>query len=100
VFKLLSAFTQDQVSAQKVEIQPKFHPSSFILHPSLVEPLTERELEILQLIAHGLSNGEIAEKLFLTLGTVKVHTRNIYGKLGVSSRTQAVAQARSLGLLK
>lgn len=69
-----------------------------ILQP-LIEPLTERELEILQLIAGGLSNAEIAEKLFLTLGTVKVHTRNIYGKMGVGSRTQAIVQARNLGLL-
>jgi LuxR family maltose regulon positive regulatory protein len=65
----------------------------------LVEPLSERELEILQLIAEGLTNQEIASRLFLALNTVKVHTRNIYGKLGVNSRTQAVAKARALGIL-
>jgi LuxR family maltose regulon positive regulatory protein len=65
----------------------------------LVEPLSERELEVFQLIAEGLTNQEIASKLFLTLNTVKVHTRNIYGKLGINSRTQAVARSQELGLL-
>jgi LuxR family maltose regulon positive regulatory protein len=65
----------------------------------LVEPLSERELEVLQLIAEGLTNPEIAARLYLSLNTVKVHTRNIYGKLGVSNRTQAVARARALGIL-
>jgi LuxR family maltose regulon positive regulatory protein len=65
----------------------------------LVEPLTERELEVLKLIAEGLTNLEIATSLFLSLHTVKVHTRNIYGKLGVHSRTQAVARSQELGLL-
>jgi LuxR family maltose regulon positive regulatory protein len=65
----------------------------------LVEPLTEREIELLKLIAAGLSNQEIAQSLFISLPTVKWHTSNIYSKLGVRSRTQAVAQARSLGIL-
>jgi LuxR family maltose regulon positive regulatory protein len=65
----------------------------------LVEPLTGRELEVLQLIADGLSNREIAEKLVLAVTTVKKHASNIYGKLGVRSRTEAVARARDLGLL-
>jgi LuxR family maltose regulon positive regulatory protein len=68
------------------------------LSPSLIEPLSERELEVLQLIADGLSNREIADRLFLSLNTVKAHTRNIYGKLDVHSRTQAVARAQDLGL--
>jgi LuxR family maltose regulon positive regulatory protein len=68
-------------------------------HAELIEPLTDREIEVLQLIAEGLSNREVAQKLFLSLSTVKVHTSNIYGKLGVHSRTQAVAQARALGIL-
>ena len=66
---------------------------------SWVEPLSERETEILQLVATGLTNREIASRLFLSLNTVKVHTRNIYGKLGINSRTQAVARARTLGIL-
>ena len=65
----------------------------------LIEPLSERELQVLQLIAAGLTNQEIAARLFLALNTVKVHTRNIYGKLGVSSRMQAVARARACGVL-
>ena len=66
---------------------------------ALVEPLSERELEVLQLVAQGLTNQEIATRLFLSLNTVKAHSRNIYGKLGVHSRTQAVATARALGVL-
>ncbi|NDJ78486.1 MAG: LuxR family transcriptional regulator, partial [Chloroflexi bacterium] len=66
---------------------------------ALAEPLTERELEVLHLLAEGLSNREIAERLVLSLGTVKVHTRNIYGKLDVGSRTQAIARGADLQLL-
>jgi len=65
-----------------------------------IEPLSEREIEVLQLIAEGLTNQEIANRLFLSLNTVKVHTRNIYGKLDAHHRAQAVAQAQRLGLLK
>jgi LuxR family maltose regulon positive regulatory protein len=65
----------------------------------LIEPLTEREIEVLRLIAEGLTNQEIAQKLFLALPTIKWHTSNIYGKLGVHNRTQAVARAQNLGLL-
>ena len=68
-------------------------------HMEMIEPLSEREIEVLQLIAEGLSNREIAQKLFLSVNTVKVHTYNIYSKLSVHSRTQAVAQARVLGVL-
>ena len=65
----------------------------------LIEPLSEREIEVLQLISEGLTNQEIAARLFLSLHTIKVHARNIYGKLGVSNRTQAGARARNLGIL-
>jgi ATP/maltotriose-dependent transcriptional regulator MalT len=65
----------------------------------LVEPLTERELEVLHLIAAGASNEEIAEQLVIAIGTVKRQVSNIFGKLMVSNRTQAMARAREIGLL-
>jgi LuxR family maltose regulon positive regulatory protein len=65
----------------------------------LSEPLTRRELEVLQLIVAGLSNREIATELVLAMGTVKKHITNIYGKLGVQRRAQAIARARELHLL-
>jgi LuxR family maltose regulon positive regulatory protein len=65
----------------------------------LPEPLTDREAEILELLAAGLTNPEIAEKLVISAGTVKKHASNIYGKLGVSSRTEAAINAKELGLL-
>jgi LuxR family maltose regulon positive regulatory protein len=66
---------------------------------SLVEPLSDRELEVLDLLADGLTNPEIARRLYISLPTVKSHTRNIYGKLDVHTRTDAVARARKLGIL-
>jgi LuxR family maltose regulon positive regulatory protein len=66
---------------------------------ALVEPLTERELEILRLIDAGLANAEIAHRLVIATGTVKRHLNNLYGKLGVESRTQAIARGRELGLI-
>ena len=98
--KLLAAFeTETKGTYRERTIEPA--PPSVALGSSapLVEPLSERELEVLQLIAQGLTNQEVATRLFLSLHTVKVHTRNIYGKLGVNSRTQAVAKARTLGIL-
>lgn len=68
------------------------------LQSSLIDPLSARELEVLHLIAEGLSNLAIAEKLFLSTGTVKVHLKHIYGKLDVNSRTQAVARFHELNL--
>ena len=79
-------------------------PSGSTIHPSalspqpLIEPLSARELEVLRLIADGLTNQEIADHLVLSLPTIKWHTGNLYGKLGVNSRTQAVAKARELSL--
>jgi LuxR family maltose regulon positive regulatory protein len=96
VRRLLAAFPNVEPeqagppSAQTPESEP---------YEPLIEPLSERELEVLALLAEGLTNREIASRLFLTLNTVKVHTSNIYGKLDVHSRTQAVARGRALGLL-
>ena len=66
---------------------------------NLIEPLSDREMEVLRLIAEGLSNREIAERLIVGLGTVKTHINNLYRKLDVNSRTQALARARELSLL-
>jgi LuxR family maltose regulon positive regulatory protein len=65
----------------------------------LVEPLTSRELEILRLIAAGMRNQEIADRLFISLHTVKRHIANAYAKLGVTHRTEAVMRANELKLL-
>ena len=65
----------------------------------LLDPISERELEVLHLIAAGLSNREIADKLFISLNTVKTHTKSINSKLNVNSRTKAVARAKEMGLL-
>ena len=67
--------------------------------PVLPEQLTERELEVLRLVAGGLSNQDIAERLVVAVSTVKKHLNNIYGKLETQSRTQAIARARELQLL-
>lgn len=69
------------------------------LSQNLVEPLSERELEILRQIAAGNSNKEIANQLYITEGTVKNHVTNILGKLGVRDRTQAALRGRELGLI-
>lgn len=78
-------------------------PVASLVKPSptaaLVETLTEREQDVLRLMAAGLSNPEIAQELYLALNTVKTHTRGIYGKLGVNNRTQATTRARELGLI-
>jgi ATP/maltotriose-dependent transcriptional regulator MalT len=65
----------------------------------LVEPLTEREAEVLVLLASGRTNREIAADLFVTVGTIKAHTSNIYAKLQVRNRAEALSRARELGLL-
>ncbi|HEY52473.1 MAG TPA: response regulator transcription factor [Caldilineae bacterium] len=65
----------------------------------LVEPLSAREFEVLALVAEGLSNREISERMFITPGTVKNHVSNVLAKLGVRDRTQAVLRAQELGLL-
>lgn len=74
-------------------------PPTRLPSQGLIDPLSEREVEVLRLIANGLSNRDIAEQLFLSVGTVKVHTRNIYAKLNVGSRTQAIVQAAQYHLI-
>jgi len=92
--KLLAAFPKDEGGRMNAEEHStRFHPSSFIPQP-LVEPLTRREQEILRLLVAGASNQEIAAELVISLATVKKHVSNLLGKLGVESRTQAIARAR------
>jgi LuxR family transcriptional regulator, maltose regulon positive regulatory protein len=91
VNKLLAVLKAEK---QKGQGKPALTSNEF-----LVEPLSPRELEVLQLIAQGLSNDEISQRLFLALSTVKGHNRIIFGKLQVQRRTEAVARARELGLL-
>ena len=66
---------------------------------NLIEPLTEREQEVLQLLALGLSNKEMAERMVISEGTVKTHVHNLIGKLGAQSRTHVLARAKELDLL-
>jgi len=74
-------------------------PTVVLTQAGLLEPLSEREIEILRLIAAGLSNKTIAERLFLAESTIKSHINHIYTKLDISSRTQAIVRAREMGLL-
>ncbi len=93
--KLLSSLQtihNDRVSAQpQAELRSR--------HSSLVDPLSERELEVLRLLASGLAPAEVAKKLYLSPYTLKAHTQNIYAKLSVHSRIEAINKARELGLL-
>jgi LuxR family maltose regulon positive regulatory protein len=86
-------------AAFEAEAQTSDGKSNLSLAQPLIEPLSQRELEVLRLIAQGLSNREIGERLFLALDTVKGHNRRIFDKLQVPRRTEAIARARELGLL-
>src|SRR5690606_34717774 len=88
----------DRALTGEIPAQPKTRRPP-VPATSLVESLTERELEVLQLMGQGLTNREIADRLVLAVGTVKYYTAEIYGKLGVRNRVQAVARARELALL-
>ncbi len=92
VGQLLAAYTSSEPAIVSFKRQTKDQKE-------LVEPLSEREVEVVALIAGGLSNQEIAIQLHISLSTVKGHTSNIYGKLLVHNRTQAVIRAKELGIL-
>jgi LuxR family maltose regulon positive regulatory protein len=81
--------------------QPITLPQSTIrnLKSEILEPLSERELEVLKLLGTELSGPEIADRLSVSLNTLRTHTKNIYSKLGVSSRRAALRRAEELGLL-
>jgi LuxR family maltose regulon positive regulatory protein len=85
--QLLAAFPQVRRDRPRIESEG-------------IEPLSRREIEVLELIARGMSNRQIAQELVISLDTVKTHTSNIYGKLGVSNRTQAVLKGQDLMLIK
>ncbi len=88
---VLAAFRQDSMAHERARRHRTAQP--------LLDPLSERELDVLQLIARGDSNPEIAEMLVLSVDTVKRHVYNIFSKLGVKNRVQAAARAHALGLL-
>jgi len=93
------SFLQPSVAAKVVAEFARLTSKPAMNSRALVEPLSDRELEILSLIANGASNREIAGTLFLAEGTVKNHVTNILGKLGVRDRTQAALKARDTGLI-
>jgi len=90
--RLLAAFPP-------MDVEPMELPLAQSISLDLVEPLSEREREVIELMALGLTNPEIAERLFLSIHTVKVHARNIYSKLDAHNRTQAVTTAQQMGIL-
>jgi LuxR family transcriptional regulator, maltose regulon positive regulatory protein len=91
VDKILAAFSQpEEIASQSKTVNPK---------SKIIEPLTDRELEILRLIAEGQSNTEISQQLYVALSTVKGHNLRIFNKLQAQNRTEAVARARELGLI-
>lgn len=98
VGKLLTAFPSTEARPDRsTESVRRVETGAY--HSPLLEPLTTREQDVLVLLATGLSNAEVAARLIVTVGTVKTHIKSIYGKLGVHSRTQAIARAHEVGLL-
>ena len=75
-------------------------PGRLVAHERLEDPLSERELEVLSILASGKTNSEAAGDLFVSVGTVKSHTGNIYRKLGARNRAEALNRARELGLIR
>lgn len=94
--QIMAAFPASPPADKAMRMGAADQPS--IIH-HLVEPLSPRELQVLRMVAQGLTNQEIAERLVVALSTVKAHTNSIFGKMGVKSRTQAIARARELDLL-
>lgn len=91
--KLLAAFPKDVLSAIPIDTEQT------VDEQRLVEPLSEREIEVLRLMAEGYKYKEIAERLVVSINTVRHHTRNVYGKLEVNNRTQAIGRAHELNIL-
>jgi DNA-binding NarL/FixJ family response regulator len=93
---ILDPAVTNKVVAELTRLAP---PRSSLPLPALAEPISDREIEVLRLLAAGASNQEIAEQLIVALNTVKRHVSNIMGKLGAENRAQAVIKARQLGLI-
>jgi DNA-binding NarL/FixJ family response regulator len=94
------ALIEPSVARKVIAEFARLEPAARPLNEGLADPLSEREIEILQLLAQGLSNKQIASRLHLAEGTVKNYISNIFNKLGVSDRTQAALRARELGVLE
>jgi LuxR family maltose regulon positive regulatory protein len=93
---LSAMFPEAPSTANTAQLKRSASPSAT---ETLIDPLTDRECELLALIASGMSNAKLADSLFISQNTVKTHVRHLYAKLGATTRTEAVARARSLGLL-
>ena len=97
--RILAAFSNEETGMGPDGSDDQSVHRSFLSNQALVEPLTNREIEILLILSKGLSNQEIAERLFISPETVKRHLYNIYQKFDVKNRQQAIAKAKSLGVL-
>ena len=96
---LAQPFAKDRIPTQVSSLKAGASSAELPANLALVEPLTERELEVLNLLAEGLTNQEIANRLIIAVGTVKSYTSHIYGKLAVDNRTQAILRGQQLDLL-
>ena len=99
VGKILAAFGDDKPGPERDAPDAQSPLAPAVGHQPLIEPLTHREIEILDLLAKHMYNREIADKMFVSTETVKTHLRNIYQKLRVKTRREAVDQAKTLGIL-
>jgi LuxR family maltose regulon positive regulatory protein len=89
--RLLAAFSKGKPARPPVDTRPQ--------QAALLEPLSKRELDVLRLLGSSLSGPQIADELFISLGTFQTHTKSIYGKLGVHNRLEAIERAKVLKLL-
>ena len=97
--KILATFREDENRAMQGESEHLTAQSPPLRVQPLVDPLTDRELDVLELLAQRLYNKEIADKLFISPETIKKHLNNLYRKLNVASRRQAVEKAKKIGIL-
>jgi len=97
--KLLAGFDAEQQMSASASHLPKWQRQSSPISQSIIEPLSQRELEVLQLFKTELSGPEIAHELIIALSTVRTHTKSIFSKLNVKNRRAAVKRAAELGLI-